>query len=154
MMKNEIGRKGDSVWISWVMITVFMIALGAFIYSWSASYARESAQNVEDRAYRQECDSVAINIVDTCQRNSSIDITIANTKDTNVDKVIFNLFDIFGGAESREQVLSVPTGGQSAFRVLKQGTISTIKAVPAMNKKGRWIVCSEKEAEYSGVRYC
>jgi hypothetical protein len=149
-----IGKRGASVWISWVLITVFMVSLGAFIYKWSASYAADSAQDVEDRAFRAECEFVAIEITYACQRTNGIDITIVNKKDVKVDKVIFSFFNVFGNAESREQVRSIATGEERDFFIIKEGTISTIKATPSVLKKERWIVCSEKETEYSDIPYC
>ncbi|GEM_PF-1895464 len=157
--KNSLNRfcknkKGIEVWISWVLITAFMIVLGVIVYRWSTSYATSSASDVETRAGKAECDAVALQITAACQLDNVIYVDIANRKDLKIDKVIFGLYDIFGNGESREKIFTLDVGKTINVEVLKQGTISTISAIPAIYKSSKWIVCPEKEVQYSNVTYC
>jgi hypothetical protein len=153
-MRRFQSRRGEAIWIAWVMITAFMVAMGAIIYNWSRSYASASAEQVEEKAYREECSDVAISIESACQDNYTLTLTVKNLGRVRVDKIVVNMFDAFGGGLSGEQELPVKPGVSAVYTVLKQGPVYTVKAVPALRKNNKWVVCSEKEAEYSNVEYC
>ncbi|MEM3370440.1 MAG: hypothetical protein QXW00_04490 [Candidatus Woesearchaeota archaeon] len=148
------SRKGESAWIAWVMITAFMVVMGALIYKWSSSYAAASAEQVEENAYRENCRDVSVNIKEACQDNYTLTLNIENVGSVNVDKVIINMFDAFGYGASREQMLRIKPGLSSMCTFVKQYAISTVKVVPAIRVKNKWIVCSEREVEFTGVKYC
>jgi hypothetical protein len=153
-MRTFAGKKAISDWISWVMITLLMVTLGVFVYRWSTEYAKSTAGDLESRAYSSDCDSVAIEVVDACQNDDTLNINVANKKDIRIDKVMFNFFDVFGNTESREAKIRLEVGKPMLISILKQDTIKTIKVLPALYRGNKWVICSDKEIEYSDVKFC
>ena len=62
------SKKGISVWVSWVLIMGFAIALGVFFFSWIKGFAAESSEDIVERSDKITlCDSASVRIDKLCQ---------------------------------------------------------------------------------------
>ena len=66
-----MNRKAASVWISYVLLMGFVVALAAFVYIWMTGYTTESTQDIKERVFNSEmCDLMGVS-VDACINSSA-----------------------------------------------------------------------------------
>jgi len=152
-MKILKSKKAVAIWMSWVLLTAFMVALSAFMYNWIAGYSESSAEDIAATYGQGSCSSAAIE-VSGCQESERLILEINNKGNLKIDKIIFRLYDLYGNIESKEKDVNVKAGKTKDIKVLKQGTIQILESVPVLVKDGDKIVCRDKMHTLENITTC
>ncbi len=149
----SLYRKGIAIWMSWVLLVAFMVALSAFMYNWITGYTESSAERIETSYNEESCSSVAIS-VDGCQKAEILNITISNKGDLEIDKVIFRLYDLYNNIESKDKVIAIKAGETKQLELLKQGTIQRLESIPILIKGNKVTICRDRMHIFEDITSC
>lgn len=148
-----MDKKAVALWMSWVLLTAFMVFLSAFIYNWIYAYAETSGERLEVRYNEESCDRIAID-TEACQKAEDLNIIIHNNGNLGIDKIIFRLYDLYGNIETKEKDIRIKAGKDKEITLLKQGTIKRIEAIPIILTGDQEIICRDKMQTNLNIRFC
>jgi hypothetical protein len=153
-------KKAVSEWISYVLLTGFVVVLAAFIYSWMTGYTTETTADVKERVFNSElCDIISISVT-ACINSStsqSLYINVTNRGDLRTTKLIFrflqlsntsiqNLYD----AEIDTVIKPQYSKNISATQLNLTWVVNSntkVDVVPAMQKDDVLVVCNDRKGE-------
>ena len=155
----KMNKRAIHIWVSWVLLMAFVIALSALMFEWTTSYTEEKSVELQKRTYdTTECAHIGLNIDYVCQDTTDTQvlyINITNTNDIAVDKLIFRFFDIHDvNVETKEQTLKLKPGKSERLKILKQGTLKRAEVIPIIFKDDYEVVCREKIAYTESINEC
>jgi len=155
-----MNKKAESLWISYVLLVAFVVALSAFTYSWMTAYTSDTSEEIKERVFNSElCDSLGVSVTACLNTSTSQDlyINVTNRGDLRITKLIFRLIQTSGSSVSDMHVIEIdsvikPQGTKSfaaaqlnlTFEV-GNGTLAEV--VPVTEKEGFLIVCSSRKGE-------
>ncbi|MFH1053295.1 MAG: hypothetical protein V1740_02645 [Candidatus Woesearchaeota archaeon] len=156
-MKRRIkGKKSEYIWISWVLLFAFAVAMSALMYNWIFGYTKASTYEIEKRTFdAQECEFVSIGINNIWQDTKNLYIDISNRNNLNIDKVIVRLYNIYGEPIEplREKRVSIKPNGVKSIDIQKDGVVFRVEVIPVTFKKKVEIICSEKLARIENIEF-
>lgn len=159
-MKMIRSKKGDSQWLSWVLLTAFMVALGVMMQNFMTGFTEDTTQSIKERVYNsEECDSVAISIDSVCQNTQSLYINLTNRRDIAISKVMFRMYDIYNGPTWLESNVTIDLGIDDTQEViaLRQGDfkkVSRLEVVPVVFKDNFEIICEDRKGAVEVIPDC
>lgn len=157
-MKIRTNKKGISVWISWVLLVVFIVLLSAFMYGWMTNYTRQTTEDVKKVVYNEEeCNYISLDI-DACSTDSLILINFSNRGTLRIDKILLRL-------HSQQNVTNIELNMTKDNKTLKPertrtesindtGNIYIIDAIPIYIKGEYKIVCTNKLSTQTNITKC
>jgi len=151
MKKN---KKADFIWISWVLLMAFAVALSAMMYNWIFNYTKSSAEKIEERALNsQECSYIGISIDSYCQDTKNIYLDITNRNNLKVDNVLVRMYDVYNDpvSEAKEEQFILEPGKTAKLTVVKNGLVKTVEVVPATIKGKTEIICTNRVAKADDI---
>ena len=148
-----MNKRGADVWISYVLLVGFTVALAAFIYSWMTGFSIEKTTEIKERIYDADiCGSVAISI-NACNSSQTLYINITNRGDIRINQLIFRL-DNGTDYTSFEINTTIKPQNSETFNFTNVKIINaTPDVVPATFKDKYDVVCTDKKA-MSAVANC
>ncbi len=157
-----MNKKGVSLWIEFVLLMGFAVALSIFLNNWMKDYTTETTQNIKDRHYSTElCDSVAVSIDGACQANSTpinLYINVTNRGNLRITKQILRIYDNLTTLANWEVIESTqiikPARMKRISNISSLDSVGYIELVPVTAKGDLEIVCPEKKAMISNVKNC
>ena len=154
-MRN-IGKKGISIWISWVLIIAFMAILAIFMFSWTSNFADSHTDRLKEVYNSVDCNFVTISIDTICQNTQTLNMNITNRKNIDIDKLIFRIYDIYGNPEAKEVDVFIRHGKANTekVKVIKQGVTSIVELIPVVIKDNNKIICEDLEIKAKNIRFC
>ena len=147
------SKKAIAIWLSWVLLMAFMVALSAFMYNWITTYTESSAEEIEITDMEESCSSVAIE-VSGCQEAETLNIELSNKGNLRIDQVVFRLYDIYNNIESKEKEIKVKAGKTKEIKLLKQGTIQMLESIPVLVKDNKKTLCRDKMYTLENITIC
>ena len=153
-------KKGVSEWVSYVLLTGFVVVLAAFVYSWMTSYTTQTTSDVKERVFNSElCDlmGVSVNACINTSTSQSLYINVTNRGDLRTTRLVFRFLQLNG--TSIQDMYDIETDSivkpqyTKSFNatmlnltwLVNSGT--KVEVVPATEKEGFLVVCSEKKGE-------
>jgi len=151
-----LGKKGISIWISWVLIIAFMAILAVFMFSWTTSFADTHTGRLKEVYNTVDCNFVTVSIDSICQNTQTLNMNITNRKNIDVDKLIYRIYDIYGNPEAKEVDVFIRHGKANTEKVtvIKQGVTSVIEVIPVIIKDENKIICEDREIKANNIRFC
>ena len=152
--KRGTGKKGISVYVSWVLVMAFVVGLSAFMFTFMRGYAETSAEQIKERALISlECDAVALTIDSACQNTQNLYIHITNRGDISIDGMLFRMYDLYYDGQIDEKNLTLDIGKYNAKEVqlIKRGDVKKIRKieiVPIVVSDGIEIKCENRMSYY------
>jgi len=148
-----MDKKAASVWISYVLLVGFAVAMAAFMYSWMSGYTSEKTVEIKERVYNSElCNSVAASIT-ACNISQNLYINVTNRGDIRISQLIFRLENSSDYVFQEINTTIKPQGTKSFNFTQMKVVNATAEVVPAAVKEKFLIVCTEKKAS-AGVASC
>ena len=141
---ESINKKTISLWISFILMIVFVIMLSVLTMSWMKNRAVGGAYELK-RAMNQEleCHKVNIMVKSNDVNNNIINITITNTGTWRIDKVMIEFFNNSLPQSIEEYDSVLRPGTNKTLSITKQGDVMYI--TPIVNKDNFKLLCPEKK---------
>ena len=155
-----MNKKSVSEWISYVLLTAFVVALAAFVYIWMVNYTTETTIDVKERVYNSElCDSMGVS-VGACLNTTtsqSLYINVTNRGDLRITKIVVRflqtanssvstLYDIEFDSVIKPQDSRIFNNTQLNLNwTANQDT--KVEVVPETEKEDFLIVCNDRKGE-------
>src|SRR3989338_4735412 len=116
------SRKGQSEWLSWVLLFAFVVGLGIFIYFWMVSRTQASVNQMNTIvADSADCDSVSIYVFSSCQDIQKISFNITNSNTLQIDALVFRTYDLSASPEVQTRNITIRPGSTREVIAFKQG---------------------------------
>ncbi len=157
-----MNKKAVSPWIAYVLLIGFVVALGAFVYSWVSGYAGDATVDIKERTYNSElCESLGVSVTACINSSTSQDlyINVTNRGDLRETKLIFNFLKMSGNSVSEIYSIEVNTSLKPQYSKIFDAedinltwtpdTSTLVEVVPGTEKDDFEIICSERAGEAS-----
>ncbi len=149
------SKKADAIWLSWVLLLAFVVALSVFMFAWSEERGEMFAGELRVMADTAECNSIRIRIQDICQNPQSIEMNVTNSESITVNQLSMNIYDVYVESPvSRSVDVNIRPSDVRNVRVLKQSTTYQIEIVPVIITDDDMIYCYERTVTETGIDYC
>ena len=155
-----MNKKSVSEWLSYVLLTAFVVALAAFVYMWMTNYTIQTTTDVKERVYNSElCDSMGVSI-EACLNTTasqSLYINVTNRGDLRITKIVVrflqtanssitNLYDIELDSVIKPQYSRIFNNTQLSLNWTANPD-TKVEVVPETEKEGFLIVCNDRKGE-------
>ena len=142
-----MNKKAVHVWISYVILIGFVVALAAFLYTWMIDYSSEKSLEIKERVYDTElCDSIAASMT-ACNISQTLYINVTNRGDIRINQLVFRLENDNGYVFEEINTTIKPKNTKNfSFSNVKFTNVA-VGVVPATFKDNAIIICTEKEAK-------
>lgn len=148
------SKKGDSTWISWILIISFSVGLGVFMYKWMTGFTTSTTNQMMSRMEESDCTMIGVSVLDSCQTVEELRLTLINKKGLNVDQFIINYVDIYDNPGVKAVNFSLRVNKREELRVLKQGIVKQFEIIPRAFVKDKIISCSDNTVIVEKIRHC
>ena len=154
-MSRLFNKKAQAIWISWVILGAFAVALGIIVGTQMIQMSEKSSEEIKNYVYdTQECQSVGINIQNICQNPEALNIELANIRNIKLQEVLLRIFDGSGDAETKNIAFSLEPGKEKTLSVGKSRIADRVEILPVINIDGSSIICRERTAEQNYIQDC
>ena len=149
------GKKGVSVWISWVLLTAFVVFIGTFVLQWSKSH---TTKTVEDLTEKGEiltlCQETSISVAGYCQKPQTLNINVTNNNNRKVDGLKVRAFDIYNAPQGGEKNVSIAPQKTLSIEVVKQGVLKHAEVMPIIVVGKKRAVCQSRKITVESIDFC
>jgi capsule polysaccharide export protein KpsE/RkpR len=154
--RGRIGKKGVSIWISWVLIIAFMSIIASVMFVWTSGFTSQSTQRLKDVYNAVDCNFVTVSIDGACQNTQTLNMNITNRKNIDIDELVLRIYDIYGNPETKEMSVFIRHGrtNTETVKVIKQGVTSVVEVVPVVIKDNKRIICDERKITANNINFC
>jgi hypothetical protein len=148
-------KKSQAVWISWVLLVGFVVAISAFVAQQIISMTEKNANDLEQYVYdTQECTLAGLDINYICQNSEVLNMNVSNIKDIKVDELLIRVFDGSGDAETLNQQINIDPGTTKTLNVGKSRIAKRIEVLPVLHINDKIVVCSSRLVEKDNIQDC
>lgn len=149
------GKRGVALWLSWVLMVAFLVAISVFMFKWTTNYSKYHADTLEEISDSVECDSVGLSIDAVCQTTQLLTINVTNRNSLQIDQVVLNIYDIYmENVQTKKKNVSISPGKSDTIQIIKQGTTRQIEVTPVFFSEKHIIHCNQKTALSDQVGFC
>lgn len=150
-----MNKKAVSIWISWILVIAFTIAISTFMYAWivgTTETATEQFKYIYDRA---ECDNIAIQI-DACKQAQDLYINVTNKLLLSVDGLIFRVHYSDFSSNITNMSVSLNPGEKKDYLVEYDNSknITDLEVIPITQTDDFRIVCTSRLARLDSINSC
>lgn len=143
----KIKKRGQSQYISWILIFGMVIGLSFLLYNWTIEQTEIRTEEIQERTDPLACENIGISINGICQDFRSIKLNITNTNNNEVQGFILRNVGLYPEDDDYIQTSTVlekiSSGYTEKFTVLKQGTLSQVTIIPIARKNNKNVYCEE-----------
>ncbi len=151
---NFRGKRGVSLFMSWVLLIFVVISLGMGFYAWARSYAQSSSERLVVNQEKSSCSSASLSITNICQTASLIYVDIKNTGSVEVKGVLFSSLSLYDITNNLEVNQTIDVGETHRFAVPKQGVVQLFYASPVILSNGDLVKCPTTEVSTDKIPFC
>ena len=149
------SKKADAVWLSWVLLLAFVVALSVFMFAWTEDRGEMFIGELRVMADTAECNSVRIGIRDICQRPQSIEMNITNRDSIAINQLAVNIYDVYVESPASHDInINIRPSDVQNIRILKQSTTHQIEIVPVLITEQDLIYCYDRTIVETRIDYC
>ena len=149
------SRKGIAVWISFVLLTLLAVTLGAGFLVWSKGFTATSAADIEKRSeYVTMCEAVSLQIRNICQNTQALNMNLSNNNNLKITELSLRLYDIYNQPQRRSINVTLRPSETSSIMVVKQGIVKQLELIPITQSGKNRIICESRKVELSDIPLC
>ncbi|MBI2550036.1 hypothetical protein HYV83_02545 [Candidatus Woesearchaeota archaeon] len=149
------SKKGISVWISWVLLTAFVVFIGTFVLQWSKSHTTEVVEDLTEKGeILTLCQETGISIVSYCQKPQTLNINVTNNNNRKVDGLKVRAFDIYNNPQGGEKNVSIVPQKTMSIEVVKQGVLKRAEVMPIIVVGKKRAVCQSRKVTVESIDFC
>lgn len=159
-MNRKILRKGQSEYISWILVLGLVVVLSFFLYNWSIQQAQKTSEELEKSTDPITCSDAGFTIESICQNYRTLNINISNTKSRELKGFLVKMVGLYPEDPdylySATHFVTIPAGDTERVNILKRGTLGQIELTPIVGKNKKDIYCEEQSVkkEKEDLIYC
>jgi len=153
---ENLGKKGVSIWISWVLILALMGILATITIAWLNDFTLSSTTRIKQVYDTAECNYVSVSIDYVCQNTQTLNMNVTNLKNIDIDKLIFRIYDIYGNPDVKEVDTLIRHGSSNTekLEIIKQGVTDRIEVVPITIKDKKEVICEKRQVSVETISFC
>lgn len=148
------SKRGDSAWLSWILIVAFSVGLGAFMFKWMTGFTQSSTSQITSRVEQSDCTQIGVSIYDACQTVEELRLSLVNKKSLNIDQILVNYVDIYDNPGTKTINLSLRVNKPEKVSLLKQGILKQFEIIPRSVSKDKIIMCNDNTVVMTNIRQC
>ncbi len=153
--KMLLGKRGMSVWVSYVLLTALVVSLGAIVLNWSKGTTQQTVDDIVERGDAlTTCASAGIDVLNLCQNTQSLNMNVTNTNDVKLEGLWASMFDIYNMPQSSSVNITIQPQKTKEVDLLKQGIIKKVEFSPIVSKGGKKIKCLSRKVSFESVPVC
>lgn len=149
------GKKGVSEWISWVLLTAFVVFVGVFVLQWSRD---NTTQTVDDITEKGEvltlCQETGLSITGYCQDTQTLNINATNNNNRKIDAIVVRGFDIYNNPQGGDKNISLVPEKSKVVVIVKQGVLKRAEVMPAIIVGNKRVVCQSRKITLEPIEFC
>lgn len=150
-----MDKKGQAVWISWVILIGMVVIIGAFVGRFYINTAKESSEKIKGFLQDTEvCSSVGLSVNSVCQLPEALNIEVANIRSINVDKVVFRIYDAGYDSESITVSALIEPGKSEEIFIGKSRMAARVDVIPLVIDDDSIVICSSRLIELDSIPDC
>lgn len=141
-IKNkEIGKKGASLIISWVLLVGFAVTLAVFVSTWARQQAEKTTESIVEMITTDiRCGDVAFNVVPDCE-SAANDIVITNKGYLTIEKFVLRIDD------EKKADIEGPLRPEPIAKITKNLNTVNVKVelIPIIKVENKILGCADKK---------
>lgn len=153
-----MGKRGQSQYISWILLFGMVVGISFVLYNWSIEQAQTRSDEIKSRTDPLVCSQVGISIDGYCQDSRKLMFNLTNTN--NFDMTSFQLRTVGLYPDEEDYLYSsviettLGSGDTEKISILKKGTLSQFTIVPIVRRDGKDIFCEEQGISKEEIKQC
>jgi hypothetical protein len=149
------GKRGVALWLSWVLMVAFLVALSVFMFRWTSNYTQYHVNTLEQISDTSECDTVGISVDSVCQNTQVLNINLTNRNNLKIDQVVINIYDIYmETVQTKTKNITLSPGKSESIQMIKQGTTRQVEITPVFFTDTNVVHCNQKTALSDQISFC
>ena len=149
------NKKGVDAWISFVLITLLAVTLGAGFLVWSKGFTASSAADIEKRSeYVTLCESVSLQIRGLCQNTQTLNMNLSNNNNVKVTEIVLRLYDIYNQPQQRNMNITIRPSETARVTAIKQGIVKQLELIPVTQSGKNRVICQSQRVEVTSIPLC
>lgn len=148
-------KRGVSEWLSWVLLTAFVVMVGAFVMQWTRS---QTTETVDDLTAKGEvlaaCQESGVSVDTYCQNTQTLNINVTNNNNRKVDGLLVRAFDIYNNPQGGSKNVSISPEKSKALQVVKQGILKRAEVMPIITVGKKRAVCQSRKITLEDIGFC
>jgi len=150
-----LNKRGVSVWISYVLLTALVVALGFLVMTFSRDSTQETVDDIVQRGDALRlCGVSGVDVRDLCQSTLGLSMNVTNTNDVKVVGVWARMFDIYGDPQVSSRNVTILPQKTLELSMLKQGVVAKVEIIPMIEKGDKLIRCQSRAVVFEPVPIC
>lgn len=151
----NLKKRGVALWLSWVLMVAFLVAISVFMFKWTTNYTQYHATQLEELSDTSECDSVGISIDSVCQNSQFLIVNVSNRNNIRIDQLVINIYDVYlDNIQTKEKNLTLYPSKSDSFQLIKQGTTRQIEITPVFFTERNKVHCNQKTTTTTSILFC
>ena len=153
-----IGKRGQSQYISWILLFGMAVGISFVLYNWSIEQAQTRSDEIKSRTDPLVCFQVGISINGFCQDSRKLQFNLSNTN--SFDVTSFQLRTVGLYADEEDYLYSsvietrINSGDTEKIVMLKKGTLSQFTIIPIVKRDNKNIYCEEQGISKEDIKQC
>ena len=149
------GRKGVSVWISWVLLVALSVMIGTLVLQWSKSHTVKTVEDITEKGeILTLCQETGIAVNSYCQNTQTLNINVTNNNNRKVDSLMVRAFDIYSNPDGGARNISLEPEKTKAVVVVKQGVLKRAEVMPVIMVGKKTVVCQSRKVTLETIEFC
>ena len=150
-----VSKKAAAIWLSWVLLLAFVVALSVFMFAWTEERSEMMAGDIREMSDTSECNSVRLRIDDICQTGTSLHMNITNAGSIAIDQFSFNIIPTYDREISNPTIYTnIRPSEVEGVRVLKQHNTAQAEIIPVLHRDDSRIFCYVSSVTERGIDRC
>jgi uncharacterized protein YpmB len=142
---DKLKKRGASVYISWIIVFALVVGISFFLYNWTLEQAKKTSEDIEARTDPVVCSEVGIAIVDACQTYNTLEITLSNVNNIDLEGFLLRTVGLYPEdndyLDSQVVYAKIRSHDTDKIITLKKRTLAQIEVVPIVNRNNKNIYC-------------
>ncbi len=144
-------KKGESQYLSWILIFGMIVAISYLLYNWSIDQARKTTEQLEKSTDPLVCSEISISVEGICQTSNTLEINLTNINIMEIEGLVIKTVGLYPEDEDYLDTITVANklspGESEEISVLKQGTLSNVELTPYVKKGNKNVYCEDKSVK-------
>ncbi len=94
MVKKHL-KKGQSQYISWILIIAMIVGISFFLYNWSLDQARRTSEELTSQTDPLVCAEVGLSVDGICQSFRSLKINVTNVNTYEIEGFLLRTVGLY-----------------------------------------------------------
>lgn len=152
-----LGKRGVGIYVSWILIFAFAVALSALMYKFMIDYTKSSSKDIEKVVINtDDCKSVSLSIEEACFDSGDLRMVLKNRNYAKIDKMNFRFFDADNrpGSTNLTDIPLSPNREKTITLGTGLSDVGFVQVIPIIFREGYEIQCESKKASSTDITTC